>query len=89
MAETSIDTKRTFEGRSYNLQDDIHRVAADMAREAVNNQFKDFLDTLVASGFALSGSAAQTTPSSGNLFLTGSGHGAGNAGDYLVLCVKK
>ena len=91
MAQTdsTIDKERTFEGYSYQLLDDIHRVTVDAARDAINNQFKDFLNTLVANGHVLSGSAAETTPASGNLFLTGSAHGDSGSGDYLVLAVKK
>jgi len=86
MAETVIDKKHTLGKYTYNLHDDIHRVAASAARKAVNEQFLDVADTLITNGFIISGSAA----SAGQMFVTASDSLAtSDSTDVLVLCVKK
>ena len=85
MANTVIDKKHKLGKSTYNLHDDIHRVAASAARKAVNEQFQDFVDTLITNGYVVSGS----TPSSGQMFVTQSNSLATSNAIDLVLCVKK
>ena len=87
MAETTIDKKHTLGKYTYNLHDDIHRVAASAARKAVNEQFQDFSNTLITNGFVVSGSA----PSSGNMFVTSSSSftQADSGPGTMILCIKK
>ena len=76
----AIKKEITFEGLKYNL-DNRDRIAAAAALET----FKDATNTLIGGGFIVSGS----TPSSGQMFVTGSADALGEAApSYHVLAIK-